>query len=192
MTFPDDFSLIIPSHTPLKTELACKIIPALLDENHPFKLVIRFCSGVLGKTEDKWVEVRADNSKGSYTVIFKVHRNLIVTLMAIISPTGSSWKNGPDSENPANYVSQEQWQALTRMLIPKRGVITIRPLFQIMVDGKLAGPWMDQGPSPSRLSYPRDLTHGKLFESAEEAEKVKGKLEDYWANALTREPKGKK
>lgn len=191
MIFPPDFTLIIPSHAPVSTELACKLIPALLDEGHPYKLTIRYVSGVCGKTEDQWVEVRADCSKGSYTLAFSVKKGIIITLMAIISPTGSSWKNGPESDNPANYVTQEQWQALTRLLIPRKGVFSIRPLFRIEIDGKIAGPWLDLGPSPARLTYPRDLTHGRLFESEEEAEKIKLKLSDYYQNALTREPKKK-
>lgn len=192
MLFPSDFSLIIPSHTPVSTELACKLIPALLDENHPYKLTIRYVSEVCGKGEEKWVEVRADCSKGSYTIVFSVRRGLIITLLAIISPTGSSWKLDMEGDSPGNYVTQEQWQALTRLLIPQKGVITIQPLFRLMMDNKPCGPWMDTGYSPQRLSYPRDLTHGRLFESEEEAEKIKQKLSSYYENALTREPKGKK
>lgn len=191
MTLPPDFTLKIPNHTPVSAELACKLIPALLVEDHPHKLTIRYNSGVMGKTEEKWVEVRADNAKGSYTICFRVRHNLITTLMAMISPTGASWQSGPDSGNPANYVSQEQWQALTRLLIPPTGVFTIRKLFRIEMDGKPVGPWLDMGPSPARYTYPRDLTYNRLFETQEEAERFKVKVEEYYTNALTREPKKK-
>lgn len=189
MTFPPDFSLIIPSHTPVSTELACKLIPAILDEGHPFKLEITSNSGVVGKTGDQWVEVRANSPKGLYVVCFVVKKGIIVNLLAVISPTGAGWRLSETTPNPVNYITQEQWQALTRLLIPQKGVFSVRPLFRIEMDGKIVGPWLDLGPSPARLTYPRDLTHGRLFESEEEAEKIKLKLEAYHENALTRESK---
>lgn len=115
---PTDFQFIVRGAGKIRADRAVKVIPMLLDAEHFAHLTVRFNSGPLGKTDRQWLEVRATNSIGSYTIFFSVNRGAINQLLAVTTPSGSSFVlSDPVGGNPANFISVAQLQGLNKLLL---------------------------------------------------------------------------
>lgn len=171
---------------------ACSIVTSMLYG----RMTIKYTSKLQGAEPCQWVECQADSDKSGYTFAFGVKENRVVTLWAVLTAGGSSWDvDDKDSGNPANHISLEQWQAVTRLLLPSNEIVSVRPIWRVVVNNgsgveKPVSRGMDLGIAPDRTTFPEALMNGPDFQSAEEAESAAEQMRAYLAACLA--PKAEK
>jgi hypothetical protein len=187
---PQEFTLLRNQEKRLLPTQLGLFVPALLEEDHPHHLAIRYKSKVCGPPHRQWVEVRATNLKGSYTLVFGLKDRSVVQLWMVITPSGAAYDIDKDGGNPLSLYPTETLHKLTALLdLKEEGAeVVVTPYWKIELkeSGRRCGvgPMYDKGSAgPKGLSFPRCLAaYNVLFESEEEASKVARELKDYFAD----------
>lgn len=197
---PPEFSLLRNQEKRLLPTQLGMFVPALLEEDHPHHLNIRYKSKVLGPEHRQWVEIRATNLKGDYTLVFGLKDRCVVQLWMVITPSGAAYDIDKDGGNPLSHYPTPTLHKLTALLHPedeKREVV-VTPYWKIEIkEGDKrhgVGPMHDKGSAgPKGLSFPRCLAaYNVLFESEEEALKVREELDLYFKDQTAKTEKQKK
>lgn len=188
----------------LPADKTSSLIDALLDPKHKYHFTIRFNSGVKGFGR-QWVEIRADNKIGSYTMVFGVKDAYVQQLWVVITPNGSCYSidkegppRGPKGENV--FFTQDQQQALTDLLIfpAKERKVIVTTYYKVEIqEGNntfAAGAMFDKGSGgPKGLRFPVALGgYAVAFKSEEEANKACKELAAYLQDQADKDHKTKK
>lgn len=204
MIIPADFTLMTNQVNRLPAEKTSLLIDALIDPKHKYHLTIRYNSGVKGFGR-QWVEIRADNKIGSYTLVFGVKDAYVQQLWVIIAPSGACYcidKEGPvkDAKGNHSFFTQDQQEALTDLLIlpSKERKVIVTTYYKVEIqEGDntfAAGAMFDKGSGgPKGLRFPVALGgYSVAFKSEEEANRVCRELAAYLADQSEKDQKTRK